>query len=56
MYLSSHLSLNINAQIIHVGEADRPISSDYQFYLVQKGSFKIYLKDNTYTLKSSDII
>lgn len=56
MYLSSHLSLNINAQIIHVGEADRPVSSDYQFYLVQKGAFKILFKDKTCTLKSSDII
>lgn len=58
MYINSHLSVNVNAQIIHVGEYDHPVSSDYQFYLVQKGSFTIFFKESLekYTLQKQDII
>jgi AraC-like DNA-binding protein/beta-xylosidase len=48
----------VNAHIIHVGEYDHPVSPDYQFYLLQKGSFTVFFKENLekYTLQKQDII
>ena len=58
MYINSRLSVNVNAHIIHVGEYDHPVSPDYQFYLLQKGSFTIFFKENLekFTLQKQDII
>jgi AraC-like DNA-binding protein/beta-xylosidase len=58
MFISSNLSVNIDAQIIHVSENDTPTSSDYQFYLVQKGNIRIFFYDTgeKYELNRNDVI
>lgn len=58
MFLSSQLSVNVNAQFIHISKNDSPISPDYQFFLMQEGSAQILFHDlgKEYSLHANDLI
>ena len=58
MFLSSQLSVNINAQFIHISKNDTPISPDYQFFLMQEGTAQILFHDlgKEYSLHANDLI
>jgi len=58
MYLSSKLSVNIHGQIIHVSQLDRPLSQDYQFFLMQEGTAEVRFPDTreVWQLNPKDLI
>ena len=56
MYINSHLSANIGMKIVHCTAIESPISSDYQFYLIQKGAVIVEMHGEKIMLQKDDII
>lgn len=56
MHINSHISANIGVKIVHCVKMDTPISHDYQFYFIQKGSVTIHHENVKQLLQKEDII
>lgn len=56
MHINSHISANIGVKIVHCQKLDTPLSPDYQFYFIQKGSVIIKRNHDEQLLQKDDII
>jgi xylan 1,4-beta-xylosidase len=56
MYIRTQLSIKINSKIVHISSIDSPITNDYQFFLIQKGSIAYSTRDEIFTMQKDDVL
>ncbi len=55
MYLTSHLATTLEVTLFSIHQQEFKAVSDYQFYLIQKGTIVLKVDGNRYILKKGDI-